>query len=384
MRSIIFAALLTTTLALPACGGEEPQPQPPPPPPPPPVATAPAPTETTPPAPPPKPVLAELIPVTMRGLGEAFNAHDAVKMATLVTDDVASFEYGAAETHSKGEFQNAMSQLFQWFPDGKAAPTRIWVKGNVVVAEVVWTATMTADVMGMKATNKPIGQLRAHVYFFNDDGLVKEIHEYADGAGITAQLSGQKNAPPVPALPTNPPEMHIAGGHPDNDKLDDWARSLDDTFNKDDPKGVLALTSDEADFWTNFGGPAMKGRKELEGGLAAWFKAFPDQKWNSSPSNAWGYEGFAIIEHTVSGTQKGAIGPLRATGKPVQNWHWLDILQPSADGKLQHGWGYANLFEMMAQTGALKKPSAAPPKSQAKAPAGASTLAPSTGPAPKK
>jgi predicted ester cyclase len=332
----------------------------------------------------------------MKGLGEAFNAHDAAKMATFVTDDLSSYDYGNGELHSKGEFQNAMSQLFQWFPDTKSAPTRVWVKGNVVVAEMVWTATMTSDVMGLKATNKPVGQLRAHVYFFNEDGLVKEIHEYADSAGLTAQMTGQKTAPPVPVMPTNPPELHIAGGHPDNEKLDDWARTLDEAFNKDEPKAVQALTMEDADFWVNFGGPAMKGRKEMEAGLTAWFKAFPDQKWTSSPSSAWGYEGWAIIEHAVSGTQKGAIGPLRATGKPVQNWHWLDILQPSADGKLQHGWGYANLFEMMGQTGALKKPGEKPAATQAKGPgkapaaspapgkAPATSPAPSAAPAPKK
>jgi hypothetical protein len=232
--------------------------------------------------------------------------------------------------------------------------------------------------------------MRAHVFFFNDDGLVKEMHQYADDSGVTAQMTGQKAAPPVPTLATNPPEMHIAGGSPDNDKLDDWARSVDDLFNKDDAKAVLEKTADDADYWSNFGGPAMKGKKDLEGGLKGWFKAFPDQKWTSKPENAWGFEGFAIIEHTMSGTHKGAIGPLPASGKAVKDWHFLDIYVPTADGKMQHGWGYANLFEMMAQTGQLKKPGggggagAGPAKGQAKgAPSGAPPAS-SAQPKPKK
>jgi hypothetical protein len=144
----------------------------------------------------------------------------------------------------------------------------------------------------------------------------------------------------------------------------------------------------------NFGGPAEKGKKAMTTGLTGWFKAFPDQKW--TPSNAWGIDGFAILEHTMSGTQKGALGPLPASGKPVSNWHFVDILQPTADGKLQHGWGYGNLLEMMAQTGALKpageKPAAAAgPKAGAKTPAagaapagGATTPAPAPAAAPKK
>jgi predicted ester cyclase len=317
----------------------------------------------------------------MKGMGEAFAAHDATKMATFVTDDVDVQEYGHPETHSKGEFQSAMGQLFQWFPDMKTVPTRIFVKGNVVVAEVVWTATMSNPVMGIKATNKPVGGMRAHVYFFNDDGLVKEMHQYGDGAGVTAQMMGQKGAPPVPLLPTNPPEMHVAGASPESDKLGDWARGVDDLFNKDDAKAVLEKTADDADYWLNFGGPTMKGKKEMEVGLKGWFKAFPDQKW--TPNGAWGYEGFAIIEHTVSGTHKGALGPLPASGKAVKDWHFLDIMVPTADGKLQHGWAYANLFEMMAQTGQLKKPSekpgAAPASGQAKA---TSQAKPATAPAP--
>ena len=31
-------------------------------------------------------------------------------------------------------------------------------------------------------------------------------------------------------------------------------------------------------------------------------------------------------------------------------------MQPSADQKVQHGWGYANLVEVLQQTGALKIP----------------------------
>jgi hypothetical protein len=44
-------------------------------------------------------------------------------------------------------------------------------------------------------------------------------------------------------------------------------------------------------------------------------------------------------------------------------------MQPTADGKIQHGWGYSNSLEMLAQAGALPKHGPPPPKG---------------GPAPKK
>jgi hypothetical protein len=104
----------------------------------------------------------------------------------------------------------------------------------------------------------------------------------------------------------------------------------------------------------NFSGkPAIKGKKDLAKVLTDWFKTFPDQKWTSS--NVWGVDGFAISEKTMTGTQKGKLGPIPASNKPV-TWHWLEILQPNADGKVAHGWLYGNLVEVLMQTGALKAP----------------------------
>jgi predicted ester cyclase len=363
MRSNLLAVLLaTTSLALSACAGEEPPPQPPPPPPPPPVdtvATA-APVDTTPPPPPPKPAVSELIVESMHTLHEGFNKHDPAKMASAVTDDVVELDYGAGEGHSKAEFQNGMGTLFTAFPDAKTVTNRIWKKGNVVITELTWTGTMTGELMGMKPTGKPVGQMRLHVYTFNDDGLVKEVHEYADMAGLLAQMEGKKGAPPVPMLPTNPPEMHIAGGNPEQDKLADWAKKTDEPFNADNYKTALAEIADDGDYWLSAGGGmAMKGKKELEKGLKEFFTTFPDQKWTAT--NAWGIDGFGIIEHTMTGTMKGPFGPIRPTGKPVTAWHNIDIMQPTADGKIQHGWGYSNSLEALSQAGALPKHGPPPP-----------------------
>jgi predicted ester cyclase len=317
-------------------------------------------------------------------MGEAFNAHDSKKMASYFSDDAVIFAYGEAmgPGHGKDDAQKQIQMVFDTFSDAKSASTRVWIKGNVVVMELVWSGTMTGDMMGIKASKKPAGQNRAHVLWFNDDGFVKELHEYADGAGLLAQMQGKKGAPPVPALPTSPPEVHVAKGTPDEDKLADWAKGTDDAFNKDDPKAAFAGMADDGDYWLNFGGPAMKGKKELTAGLEGWFKAFPDQKW--TVTNAWGVDGFGILEHTVSGTQKGRMGPLPPSGKQVKDWHYLDILQPTADGKIAHGWGYANLVEMMAQTGALPKPPAekAPGAPSGKAPAAKAAPPAGTAPAP--
>jgi ketosteroid isomerase-like protein len=350
---------------LSACASPAPPPPAPPPPPPAPTASAaPPPVDTT-PAPPPKPSLAELIPAALKGIAEAFNAHDGKVIASYFTEDAVTEDYGEPVAHGRAELTKAMEDLFATFSDSKSAPTRVWVKGNVAVVETVWTATMTGDFMGMKATKKPVGQYRLDVMTFNDDGLIKEMHEYGDDAGSMAQMSGKKGAPPVPVLPTNMPEIHIAKGTPEEDKLADWGKGMDETFSKDDAKAVTAGAADDGDYWINFtGAPATKGKKDLTKDLEGWFKAFPDQKW--STVNAWGVDGFAIVEHTMTGTQKGKLGPLPASNKEVKDWHWIDIMQPTADGKLQHGWGFANLVEVLAQTGALKAPGDKPAAAAAK------------------
>ena len=365
MRMTRAAALLTTSLALGllgACGGEEPPPQAPPAPPPPPAAASVAPTETAPPAPPPappKPTLAELIPQTLKGIDDAFNAHDAKKVMSFYTDDAVSYDYGTPESHGRDAMARGLQMVFDTFGDAKTATTRTFIKGNVAVTELVWAGTMTGDMMGMKASKKMAGQTRLHIAWFSDDGLIKEEHEYADATGLMAQIAGKKGAPAVPTVPSNPGEVHVSKGGPDEDKLADWGKGMDETFNKDDAKAAIAGTADDADYWLNFGaGTATKGKKDLTKELTAWFKAFPDQKWTTV--NAWGIDGYAIVEHTMTGTQKGPLGPVPPSNKPVTSWHFVDIVQPTADGKLQHGWGYANLAEALMQTGAMKMPGEKP------------------------
>jgi steroid delta-isomerase-like uncharacterized protein len=353
MRSTTLAMLTLTTLAFAACGGQQPEPQAPPAPPPMPAASTTAPPADTAPAPPPKPSLAEVMPQTMKGLAEAFNAHDTKKMLSYYTDDCVFQTYGAPEMHSRDDSIKMLQMFFDTVGDVKGAPTRVWVKGNVAISELAWAGTMTGDFMGVKASKKPVGAMRLHIVWFNDDGLIKETHEYGDDAGLMAQMKGAKGAPPVPTVPTNPPEMHVGKGTPEEDKLADWMKGMDEVFSKDDVKAAAALMADDGDYWMNIGGgPAIKGKKEMTKELTNWFKAFPDQKWTST--NAWGIDGFAIVEHSLNGTQKGPLGPLPASNKQVSNWHFVDVAQPSADQKQQHGWGYTNLVEMMIQTGALK------------------------------
>jgi steroid delta-isomerase-like uncharacterized protein len=338
----------------------------PPPPPPAPSVTAtasapPAPTESAAPAPPPKPALSDLIPQALKGIADAVNAHDAKKIASYYADDAIIAAYGYPATNGHDGVAMMLQSMFAALPDLKSAAPRIWIKGNVAVVETVWSGTMTGDFLSLKATKKPAGNQGVFVYTFNDDGLVKEARQYGDDAGFLAQMKGSKGAPPVPVVPTSAPEIHVAKGTPDEDKLADWVKSIDETVSKGDAAATAALVSDDGDVWTNVAAaPAAKGKKDLSKAVGAWTKALADQRW--STTNSWGIDGYAIIEHSVSATQKAAFGTLPASTKAITGWHWIGIVQPTADNKIAHAWGYANALEAGQQTGALKLPAPAPEK----------------------
>ncbi|MGH7440106.1 MAG: ester cyclase [Polyangiaceae bacterium] len=311
---------------------------------------------------------------TIDSLRDAFNAHDADKVAEQYTPDCVVETYTGPALHGRSEVADDARRTFAGFGDAKTAPLRGWVKDHVVVSEVAWTGTQSGEYLGIKPGGKPVGLVALRVLHLTDDGHVAEAHEYADAAGLVAQMAGKRWAPPPPILPVNDLALHVAKDSPDEDKLAAWAKGLDDVYATENAKNVAATVSDGADYWTNFGGPAVKGKRAIEKSLTAWFKAFPDQKWESK--EAWGVDGFAIVEHTMTGTQKGALpvgaGAMadglvpyaayaahaahRASNKPVTGWRRVDILQPAAEGTVLHGWGFTNVMEMLQQTGAIKAP----------------------------
>jgi ketosteroid isomerase-like protein len=287
-------------------------------------------------------------------LDAAYNAHDARKLGELFADDGIVVEFGQPETErGRDTVVRQFQAFFDAFADAKCAPTRRWIKDHVAVAEIAWTATMTGDAAGAKASHRRVGQHRIQIAVLDDAGRIRELRVYGDDSGLAAQIAGRPGAPPVPVLQTNPPTVHVSTGGPEEDRLAEWAKGLDEVFSRGEPGPALESMADDGDAWVNFAGqPATRGKKALARELGDWFKAFPDQKWTTS--GAWGIDGFAIVEHTMSATQKGSLGQLRASNKPVRSWHWVDVRQPSADEREQHDWAYANLAELLQQTGAAK------------------------------
>ena len=189
MRSISFLAL---GLVLVGCGGEEAKPAQTPTTP---VATETAPVVTAEPvkeAPPPQPTLAELEKKTSEGIGMALNAHDAKKVASFYTENAVLKMAGAPDAMGREAIAAEWQRRFDAAPNGKSMASRVFVKGDVVVVEWAWTGTHSGEMMGIKATEKPLGAMGADVSWFSPEGLIKEQHTYMDAGTLMSQMGVSK------------------------------------------------------------------------------------------------------------------------------------------------------------------------------------------------
>src|SRR5258706_15430173 len=85
-------------------------------------------------------------------------------------------------------------------------------------------------------------------------------------------------------------------------------------------------------------------------------KAMPDAK--ITPKNVWAAGDYVIAETEMTGTLKGAIGPIKPTNK-TGTIHMVDVALVK-DGKMAHGWAYGSSAEFANAFG-LMKPKAPPP-----------------------
>lgn len=363
MRKVSFALAAGFLIA---CGGGEQQAQP---------TTAqnpPAPTATTPPAPTaeppkpeeaPKPSPAEAMKKTMADFGAAMQAKDAKKLASLYADSGVIKFPGMPDTVGRDAIAGMWQKNFDAFPDSKSAPSRIFVKGDVAVVEWTWTGTQTKDMGPIKATEKKVGVNGADVMWFNPDGQIKESHTYMDMGTVMSQLGVSKQkARPLATLPSTPPQM-VMGGGADEQKNVDAVTKMMGAFEKKNDADFLGAAADDI-AWDDMTMPdTMKGKAAGKKFFKDVTTAFPDLK--VSIQNSWGVGDYVIMEDTMQGTMKGAFMGIPAKNKPV-NMHGLDIVQMK-DGKVVHGWTYANGAEMAQQLGLVPAPGAEAPKGDAKA-----------------
>jgi steroid delta-isomerase-like uncharacterized protein len=298
-------------------------------------------------------------------IADAINAHDPAKFAASYADDATLTVAGFPEPiKGKDAIQADTKKYVDAFPNVKFAFARAWGKNEVLVTEWVVNGTHSGEFMGMKATEKPVGYTGLSIASVNPDGKIKEEHRYFDVGTMLAQMGmapkGVK-ARAVPQLPSSV-EWHWSKG--DEDKPVDVTKALYAATEKKDEKAFGDLVTDDI-MWDDAMAPApTKGKGDMLKGLKQFTAAFPDLKMTTS--NAYGVEDFALVEYTLTGTNKASLMGLPIAKKPV-TLHGADVVLIK-DGKVAKGWTYCNGAELLVQVGAMKPPGAPPAKDAKPAP----------------
>ena len=147
-----------------------------------------------------------------------------------------------------------------------------------------------------------------------------------------AQMAGKKGAPPVPALPTNPPEMHVAKGTPDEDKLADWGKAMRRGLQQGRREGRRRRHRGRRRLLDQLQRARRRSRaRRTSTRTSTAFQGVPGSEVDHV--NAWGIDGFAIVEHTMT---RHAEGPARSAPAVEQGGEGLALdRHHAADGGRQ-------------------------------------------------
>lgn len=310
----------------------------------------------------PAPTLTELEQRTLKALFEALNAHEAKKVAALYTESAVLDVMGTpSQTKGREAIAATWQRLFDTFSSFRAAPSRLLVKGDVVVVEWAWSGVHSGDALfdgRVKPTEKPVGTAAADVIWFTPDGAIKEQHAYYDMATVLAQIGRSKQkARAVPTVTSSAPEVALASASPEEGKNLELAAQMYGAFAKKSEADFLGALAEDL-VWDELAMPEASAGKDA---AKKWFgmttAAWTDPK--RATSNAWAMGDWVVTEGVFTGKHTGKLGDLAPTKKDV-TLHQLDVVLVKG-GKVSRGASYGNGAELAAQLGLSPMPS--PPRS---------------------
>src|SRR5882724_9243747 len=132
--------------------------------------------------------------------------------------------------------------------------------------------------------------------------------------------------------------------------FDAWATAWSSNDSAKDPERVLALFVDDCVFEDVTFGVVVRGKEELRNFVERAFDAIPDFKYelrSRFATNQW-----AVIEWVMSGTQKGDLPGIPATGRRFSSVRGSTILELE-DGKIRRESDYWDAATFMKQVAVL-------------------------------
>jgi ketosteroid isomerase-like protein len=286
----------------------------------------------------------------------AFNRHDAAAIGALYDEDAVFMERGEF-TSIGGAITDNYQRHFEAFPDCTTAITRSWHKGDLVVFEYAEGGTDTGPHRSHKPTGKKVGYVGASILQFNAKGLVKKDSTYYDELTMEVQAGWAKAQhaklevrPVSPVSPaTSTWEVHqVPSIDGDQPKLLALGKSLSSSFQTRSEKDYLAALSDDIVLARYDEPKDAVGKADVARLFNSRLKVFSASAVNAE--EGWTVDGYVVIVGTLSGTQVGAWGPLKATNKSFKS-HFLDIARVSKTDKVERVWTYANNYEVLRDLG---------------------------------
>jgi steroid delta-isomerase-like uncharacterized protein len=363
MRRVFFGLALSAAFSLLACGGDDPPPVSPTPPPPveptPPTTSA-EPVQDNIPSPP-KYTQGELQKAAVQTALQGLNGHDPKMFASVYADDAVVSVAGLNQIDGRAGVAQNMTEWFEVFTKAKLGFSRLWVKGDTMVLEWVINGTHHGELFGVKGTEQPIGHYGLSVVQFNADGKVTRENRYGELGAVMTQVgaAGVKAKPrPIPDVPTAP---EVVVGKGDDSKNVDIAKSALTALETKKEADFTNVLTDDVEQDGVFALETSKGKDGAKKFFKSFTSAFPDAKFDVTRALAIG--DYAIVESTLKATQKGALGQIKASNKPIAV-HLVDIFKIK-DGKIARAWTYQNSLEMQEQLGLFAVTAGAVPASQA-------------------
>lgn len=277
----------------------------------------------------------------------ALNAHDAAKVASSYSTDAIIRVAGLSEVDGRAAAQTNMQEWFDTFSGIRVGFRRVWMLGDVVVAEWVLNGTYTGDFFGAKGQNQQIGHVGLSLLWFDANGQVKEEHRYGDLGTVAQQVASKGPPPPQPQIPATP-QIFPPADPAASAKSVEIAKSLYSAIETKNEADFLAKLTDDITYEGHLGQVTNKADAKVF--FENLVKAFPDAKF--TVTNAWGSGEWAVVEYVLTGTNKSSILGLKATNRPVAI-HAVDVMKMNAE-RVARASTYSNGLELMTELGAFK------------------------------
>ena len=132
--------------------------------------------------------------------------------------------------------------------------------------------------------------------------------------------------------------------------FDEWALAWSSIDSSKDPERVLSLFVDDCVFEDVTFGLIARGKEQLRSFVKRAFTAIPDFKYELR--NRFANSQWAVIEWVMSGTHKGDLPGIPATGKRFSSVRGSTILELET-GKIRRESDYWDAATFMKQVGVL-------------------------------